>query len=424
MSTNSDSHNKGIGEEGAQRPAPQMPDINAILGNNKPPRKPVNFPWRWLLVVVVAGFIIFAGYRFWPADLAVGSPAQQYTTEDVIRGSMTVTVTATGSIEPTDQVDISSELSGTVRDVYADFNDTISAGDVLLQLETDELEADIQSARARVSAAQADIAASSSDLEAAKADMERTGKLVERDVAPRQDLEDAEFKLKAMQAAKDSAEAQLSVARSDLERAQLRLTKAEIRSPIDGVVLERNVDVGQTVAASLEAPTLFVIAGNLKQMELRVDVDEADVGRVKVGQTASFTVEAFPDMSFPAEIKSIRYASEVNNDVVTYKAVLGVDNEDLLLRQGMTATAEIVADDVENALLVPNSALRFQLPSESNQPKSGQSSGPGKGRTVWLMRNDEAQPVEIVTGATDGRYTQVVEGDLRVGDRLITGTAG
>nr|WP_272211200.1 efflux RND transporter periplasmic adaptor subunit [Marinicella sp. W31]MDC2877088.1 efflux RND transporter periplasmic adaptor subunit [Marinicella sp. W31] len=413
MSSDPDNPGRRGSAENYERPRPQIPDIHAILGDDKP-KKRFHIPWGGLIIVAVLVGGGYAGFRYLNSgDLQIVAAKPVYVTEDVERGPMTVTIAATGAIEPTNRVDISSELSGTVNAVLADFNSAVKAGQVLLELETDELKADILSAKAKLAAAAADVAAAKSDLESAKATMERTKTLAERDVVPRQELEDAQFAHAAALADQQSAEAGLAVARAELDLAELRLSKATIRSPIDGVVLYRDVDVGQTVAASLEAPTLFVIAGNLTEMELRVNVDEADVGQVEPGQKASFTVEAFPGRRFPAEIKSIRYASEVNSDVVTYKAVLAVDNTDLLLRQGMTATADILVDETVDAILVPNAALRFTPPGEASAPSEGDK------RTVWIMRNDEPMPVEINVGASNGRLSAVVGGDLRAGDKVI-----
>ncbi len=416
MSSDMDGSGRRGGSESYERPRPQVPDIHAILGDDKP-RRGFRIPWGLVVLVAVLAAGGYAGYHYLTSGaLQIVAAKPTYVTQDVERGPMTVTVAATGAIEPTIRVDISSELSGTVKTVRADFNDAVKAGDTLLELETDELKADILSARAKLAAAEADVAAAKSDLESAKATMERTRTLVERDVAPRQELEDAQFAHAAALADQQSAEARLAVAQAELELAELRLSKATIRSPIDGVVLYRNVDVGQTVAASLEAPTLFVIAGNLTEMELRVNVDEADVGQVEPGQKASFTVEAFPGRRFAAEIRSIRYASELNSDVVTYKAVLAVDNSDLLLRQGMTATADILVDETPDAILVPNAALRFTPPGETVGAAEGDE------RTVWILRNGEPMGVEITVGASDGRFSAVTGGDLRAGDKVITAT--
>ncbi|AJY46894.1 efflux RND transporter periplasmic adaptor subunit [Martelella endophytica] len=406
------------GAEQPARPRPQTPDIHAILGDlDKKPGS--GFPWRFLFFLVVLGAVGYVGYQYVRDDLTIVASKPSYQTVEVARGPLAVSITATGSIEPTEKVDISSELSGTVKKVLVDYNSHVSAGDPLLELDTDELKADILSVKAKLAAAKSDVAAAQSTLESAKVTMDRTQTLVDRDVAPRQDLQDAQFAYNAAIAGKDSADAQVAVAEAELELAELKLSKATIRSPIDGVVLKRNVDVGQTVAASLEAPTLFVIAGDLKKMELRVDIDEADVGQVAIGQKATFTVEAYPGQRFPAEIASIRYASELASDVVTYKAVLSVANDDLTLRQGMTATADIFVDENDDALLVPNAALRYAPPGADQTPP--ENSDGANHRRVYLLRNDEARPVDIVVGASNGQFSEVLEGDLRAGDTLITG---
>ena len=422
MSSDEDKNGQSPSSSAFDRPRPQTPDIHAILGDLDKKSGP-GFPWRFLLVLVFIGAVGYGAFQYFKDDISIVSAKPIYATADVTRGPISVSIRATGSIQPTEKVDISSELSGTVRRVLVDFNSPVKAGETLLELDTDELNADILSAEAKLAAAKSEVAAAESDMESAKATLERTKTLVDRDVAPRQELEDAQFAYNAAVADKQSAEAGLAVADAELDLAKLRLSKAKITSPIDGVVLMRNVDVGQTVAASLEAPTLFVIAGDLTNMELRVNIDEADVGQVAVGQKATFTVEAFPGQRFPAEIKSIRYASEVNSDVVTYKAVLAVDNSDLTLRQGMTATADIFVDESENAVLVPNAALRYAPPGASEMATAETGMDGAKKRTVWLLRNDEPRPVDIEVGASDGRYSEVVAGDLRTGDQVITGSS-
>ncbi|MBB3133925.1 multidrug efflux pump subunit AcrA (membrane-fusion protein) [Rhizobium pisi] len=220
---------------------------------------------------------------------------------------------------------------------------------------------------------------------------------------------------------------------ADLQLAEVNLAKAKIVSPIDGVILTRSVNPGATVAASLSAPILFTIAGDLKKMELQVDVDEADVGHIAVGQKAKFTVDAYPDRTFPAEIEQIRFASEVVNNVVTYKAVLSVDNADLLLRPGMTATADVTVEAVKDTLMVPNAALRY-APAQAERrgrgifglfgpPRQRRDSGPaltGAERRVWVLRDGRPTPVVIQVGSSDGQFTQVVSGDIKEHDALVT----
>jgi HlyD family secretion protein len=229
-----------------------------------------------------------------------------------------------------------------------------------------------------------------------------------------------------------AARAQLGVAEAEVRVNRINLDKAVIRSPIGGVVLRRSVDPGQTVAVTFQAPVMFTIAENLAQMELQVDVDEADVGRIKVGQLARFSVDAWPDRQFPARIRDIRFGSEVTQGVVTYKAVLTIDNSDLSLRPGMTATAEIVTREVKDAVLVPNTALRFVPPETQKRswlrtmmpgiPTFRAASKPeehGPERNVWVLRDGDPVAVPVTVGASDGKRTEIVKGDLAPGAAVI-----
>jgi HlyD family secretion protein len=312
---------------------------------------------RWGLRLLILAALLGAGYGAWV--FASKSTTYSYTTSAVKTGDLTVLVTATGSVEPTVQVDVSSEQSGTIREVLADFNSEVKKGDVLARLDTEKLTAELKSKEAALAAARANVAKAKADELSAEATVKRQTTLVGSRVSTQQDLDSAGFSLQAAQATRESAEANVTAAEADLEQAMLSLRKATIVSPIDGIVLSRDVDSGATVAASLEAPTLFKLAGDLREMELQVSIDEADVGQIAVGQDATFTVDAFPDQRFPAEITDVRYASETVNDVVTYKGILSVRNDELLLRQGMTATADIVVKAIKDALLIPNAALRY-----------------------------------------------------------------
>jgi HlyD family secretion protein len=347
-------------------------------------------------------------------------------------------VTATGSVEPTVQVDVSSEQSGTIRDVLVDYNSVVKLGEVVARLDTAKLEANVKSAEANLLSAKASVAKADADMKSAKATFDRLKSLVSSRVSTQQEMDAAGYTYEAAVATKASAEANVLSAEAELEQARLNLSKATIISPIDGIVLSRDVDPGATVAASLEAPTLFTIAGDLREMELQVDIDEADVGQVAVGQKATFTVDAFSEKRFPAEITSVRYASETVNDVVTYMGILKVENDQLLLRPGMTATADIVVQSIEDSLLIPNAALRYAPPETLTKSSSGGGSGmfslfrpprmgsisapepEGSERTVWLMKNNVPTAVNVEIGASDGQSTVVTKGDIAEGDLLIT----
>lgn len=410
--------------------SPETEELKAILAAAARPKARWGLRFLGLVAILGLGY----GAYLWSA----GGTTVSYTTQELKPGDLTVVVTATGSVEPTVQVDVSSEQSGTVRDVLVDFNSEVKKGDVLARLDTDKLSADLKAKEAALASARASVSKARADEQSAKAKLDRLTTLVSSRVSTQQDLDTAEYTFQAAEAGRQSAEADVSSAEAALEQAKLSVSKATILSPIDGIVLSRNVDTGATVAASLEAPTLFTLAGDLRQMELQVSIDEADVGQVAIGQTATFTVDAFPEKRFPAKIISIRYAAETVSDVVTYKGILSVANDDLLLRQGMTATADIVVQSVKNGLLIPNAALRYSPPSTTAAETSGGGSGvfslfrpprqapasapepEGSERTIWLLRDGQPVAVNIEIGASDGQNTVIVKGDVKEGDRVIT----
>ncbi len=394
--------------------------------------------WKpWLVAAVLLG--ISAAAIIWARSDKADAP--KYGTELVERGVLVVTVTATGSLEPINQVDVGSELSGIIETVEVDYNEQVAAGQVLATLDTDRLEAEVLESKASLSSAQAMFLLSEATLGEAKLDVARTWTLVDQGLSAQSELDAADAAFKRAQANLANSSALVSRSEAALNAKQTNLSKAVIRSPIDGIVLERNVEPGQTVAASLQAPVLFTLAESLSQMELHVDVDEADVGAVRQGQEATFTVDAYSEADFPAHITQLRYASETVEGVVTYEAVLSVDNSDLLLRPGMTAVAEIVVETVEDATLVPNSALRFQ-PSGAEERSSKDDRGlldrlvsrrPGQERArpvettidltrqrLWVLEDDHPVAIPIEIGATDGRVTEVIAGDLEPGFPVIT----
>lgn len=413
------------------------PHLAAVLTESRGKKRGARrFVLPILLLAACAG--AYAAYGKWTGS----QPAFQYATENVKRGDLSVIVTATGSVQPTDQVDISSELSGTIRKVNVTYNSPVKSGEVLAELDTNKLQADVQSARAKLASAKANVSKAEAELGSARAQLERLKSLVSNRISSQQELDTAQFAYDSALATKQINESTVLSSEADLRLAEVNLSKAKILSPIDGVVLTRDVDPGQTVASSLSAPVLFTIAGDLKQMELQVSVDEADVGQVSQGQTATFAVDAYPERKFPAKIEAVRFASETVSNVVTYKAILTVENNDLLLRPGMTATADITVQSVKDALLAPNAALRFTPPAASSSAGGGMLSrlfrtprppGAGRnrtgqstegatrqGRTLWVLRDGQPRPLKIETGATDGRFTIVTSGDLKEGDQVIT----
>lgn len=406
-------------------------DIEAILGIGKPGSL-WRTRYRWWLI---AAAVLAAGaYVLWTTSGP--QTAVTYVTEPVTRGNLTVLVTATGSAQPITQVNISSELSGTVRKVLVDYNSPVRTGEVLAELDMDKLNAAVENARAKLSVSKARVDEAAASIVERRALYQRRRSLASKQAVSAEELDLAKAAYEKAVAQHDSALAEVKVAEADLRFNEINLTKAFIRSPIDGVILTRNVDPGQIVASSLQAPVLFVIAEDLRRMELRVDIDEADVGKVKTGHSATFGVDAYPERKFPAAIKDIRYGSEVVQGVVTYKAVLSIDNSELLIRPGMTATAEIVVQQVDDALLVPNSALRFSpaatqargqqrsflqrlLPGRPSFRPPSKQGETGARRTVWTLRNGVPAAVSVVAGASDGRRTEILEGEIGVEQRVI-----
>lgn len=384
---------------------------------------------RWAAAVVaVLALVLLA------VSMRGGSKAVHYVTAPVERGGLVVTVTATGSVQPRNKVDVSSELSGTVRRVLVDYNSQVETGQQLAVLDTDKLIATLDSSRAKVIAAKARVTDAQAAVVQAEKELARKRTLVGKNITSVQNLDTAQAAYDRAVASLESARADVGAAEADLRLNETNLAKASIVSPISGVVLKRNVDPGQTVASSFQAPVLFSIAEDLRQMELQVDVDEADVGKIKDGQTATFGVDAFPERKFPATIRYVRYASETLQGVVTYKAVLDIDNAELLLRPGMTATAEIKVAEVKDAILIPNQALRY-APPVTTQPSRSllrsiipgmpqfRAASPrdqtGPRRTVWVLRDGQPAQTDIVIGATDGKKTSVESGALKTGDAVI-----
>ena len=403
---------------------------------------------RWLIAVLALA-LIGGGFAWFRSGSAVDA-APRYQTEPLSQGNLRVTVSATGKLEPINQVDVGSELSGTIETVLVDYNDRVKKGQILARLDLAKLQDAIAKAKAALASAEAKVLQTVATVKESRANLGRlrhVAKLSGGKVPAPTELETAEATVERAIADEASAWAAVEEARATLRSNETDLTKASIRSPIDGVVLERQVEPGQTVAASLQAPVLFTLAENLAQMELQVDVDEADVGQVREGQSATFTVDAYPNRSYPARIGLVRFGAETVNNVVTYKTILNVNNDDLSLRPGMTATAEIVTTERENVLLVPNAALRFTPP----QPAEAQSSSGGlvasllphpprslaprrqsanaKGgkstaRQIWILRDSQPVAVPVTVGSSDGRMTEVTGEGLEPGLPVITASLG
>ena len=414
---------------------PERADIQSVLNTEQPAHAQRRL--RWALAAI--GIILVGGIMlFWL--LRGDGNGIRYETSEVIRGDLTVTVTATGTLQPVNQVDVGSELSGIIETVTVDFNDKVQRGQVLARLDTDRLQAQVLESRAALQASQAKVTEAKATVMETRLAFERCEKLAERQLCSAEVLDTARAAHARAKASEASARAQVAEARATLGGKETELAKADIRSPIDGLVLLRQIEPGQTVAASLQAPILFTLAEDLAHMELHVAVDEADVGRIAEGQAAEFTVDAWPERAFPASITQVRFAPKTVEGVVTYETVLAVDNSDLALRPGMTATAVITAQELKDVVLIPNTALRFTPPqSEATQqrrrgafgmlfprpPHRGQrrsNTARNNGQQVWVLRDGEPEAVAVKTGASDGRLTELRSDDIAPGQQVIIDT--
>lgn len=407
--------------------------------------------WRRGTVWVGVGLLVTAGagLAYWQSQKAANA-LPQYVSQEVTRGNLRLTVAANGTLVPTRQVNIGSELSGTVREVLVDVNDRVKKGQVLLKLDTAKLDAQVLRSRASLASAQARQAQSQATVKEAQANLgrlEEVARLSGGKVPSAAELDTGRATLERAQAEAQAAAAAVQDARAALATDETNLSKASITSPIDGVVLTRAVDPGNAVAASLQAVTLFTLAQDLAQLKLEVSVDEADVGTVKSGQQATFTVSAYPSRRYPAEVTRVAYGSIKTDNVVTYIATLNVANEDLSLRPGMTAAASITSQERKDVLLVPNAALRFTPVVAGAQaaapaggggfmgqlmprgPRSGQRRQGGTGqeaasaqapRDVWVLENGKAVAIKVTTGISDGRMTEVRSETLQPGMAVIT----
>jgi len=393
-----------------------------------------------LIVSVVGGLLLVVNKRKGTAD------GIRYETEPVMRGDLVETVSATGTLVPVNEVEIGSEISGTMLSVEVTFNDRVTNGQVLARIDTSRLSAQVQQSEFALEAARAKVLEMEATLKEADAQLTRLRQvhvISGGQVPSRNELDTQAAAVSRARASVASAQAEVFKAQAALDVTRSDMEKAVIVSPIDGVVLSRKIEPGQTVAASFEAPVLFTLAEDLAKLELQVDVDEADVGRVREGQDATFTVDAYPDRHFPAVITQVRYGSKTTEGVVTYTTVLKVSNDDLFLRPGMTATATITIRKVENALLVPNAALRFEPPQEpAGVPEEGtggkrsliSSILPGPPRrdrrtngtrvsgppTVHVLEGGRLLSVQVTTGLSDGIQTQVTGGSVEPGMHLVT----
>lgn len=420
-------------------------ELTTLLGEPAP-RVWFLRPWVWAAVVGIV--LLVAGIWWWSSQRAANA-APHYSTQAVTRGDLTLTVTANGTVQPTRAISVGSELSGTVLQVFVDVNDPIKKGQVLVVLDTAKLRDQVLRSKASLASATAKVAQTQATVQEASATLARLEEVAvisSGRVPSKTELDTGRATLARAVADNASARAGVSDAKAALSTDETNLSKASVRAPSDGVILTRTVDPGNAVAASLQAVTLLTVAEDLKKLRLWVYVDEADVGTVSVGQSADFTVSAYPTRRYPAQITRVGFGSTITDNVVTYLTYLDVDNSDGSLRPGMTATATIVAIERKDVLMVPNAALRYTPTTATAAAKkglaSGMSFGPPKtemrrkgaadsastaaAREVWVLptpgKGATAAPlaVAVVPGISDGHMTEITAGDLKAGMRVIT----
>jgi HlyD family secretion protein len=360
-----------------------------------------------LSVFVLAVALALGGWAYWRNSSQMPLE-QRYQLEEIAKGDITQTVSANGTLNPVVLVNVGTQVSGTVKKLYADFNSKVSAGQILLELDPTTFRAAVQQTSGTVASAEA-------ALKLARANEQRARELFALEYVSKQDLD------QAIQV-REGAQAQLQTARGQLAKDRANLAYSIIRSPVSGVVVSRQIDVGQTVAASFQTPTLFQIAQDLTQMQIDTNVAEADIGKIRIAQPVRFTVDAFPGRRFEGNVKQIRLNPINQQNVVTYDVVVAVSNPDLRLMPGMTAYVSFVIEERSNVLLAPNAALRFKprdAERDAKRPGNSKRSAKSSGPRIYVLRADGITPVPLQVGITDGRYTEVLGGDLKVGDRVV-----
>jgi HlyD family secretion protein len=388
----------------------------------------------WVAPIVLLALL--AGFLTLRQRSVSAKATQRFRTEEARTGDLTVIVTATGQLKPTRTVDVGSQVSGIVDQVLVNYNDHVKVGEVIAKIDTTKLDAQVeqdkaslQSARAKVDDAKVTVTETEAEYKRMLATRERS----KLQIVSQHDLDTAKAAYDRAVVAVTTAEAAVTQAKANLKMDETNVDYAVIKAPVDGIVLSRSVEPGQTIAASFQVTTLFEIAEDLRKMILQVNVDEADVGKVKVGQDVLFTVDAYPGRQFPGTITAVRYNSTTTNNVVTYLAEISVNNDELLLRPGMTATANITVQSIQNALLVSNHALRYlprvdeqsggggflPSPSSGNRSASTESSAALNNPHVWIVRDGGPFPIAVTLGATDGKSTEIRSGQVAPGMSLI-----
>jgi HlyD family secretion protein len=403
-------------------------EINKTLGSGENQKNFFLRYWWFLLILLIIG----VGIYFYILKKQ-NTQQTNYKTSTLITKDLIVTVSATGNLEPTNTVDIGIEVSGTIKEVLVDYSDTVTKGQVLAKLDTTKLASKVSSTKASLNVAKANLQESQVSLKDAKRELDRLQKLYEStngNYPTVMEIDKAKTTYNKVQANVQAMRAMVSQAEASLKSDEDDLKKTVVVSTMDGIVLDKNVEVGQSVVSVMQVPVLFTLAEDLTKMQVVVSVDEADVGQVKANQLVNFSVDAYPQKTFKGDIKQVRMNSQIIDGVVTYEALVEVNNNDFFLRPGMTVSASIITNTIKNAKLVPNAALRFILPNEDknsslftkNIKKIDNNSS--KTSTLWVLQNNKPVQVSVNIGENDGVNTVILDGDIDNNSQIIIGING
>jgi HlyD family secretion protein len=362
---------------------------------------------RLLLTLVATAVVTVSVAAYYRSTTTPSSP--EFVLTPVTRGDIVDVVEATGTLQAVTTVQVGTQVSGTIKTLRADYNSIVKRGEIVAELEPSLFQTQVDQARATVARLHADVERARVEVADASLRLRRAGELWDKQLIPRTDLETAETTARQADAALKAAQAQVAQAQAALGQAEVNFSHTIIRAPIDGVVIARAVDVGQTVAASTSAPTLFVIANDLAQMQVNASIDEGDIGRIRAGQPVSFSIDAYPGETFPGKVSQVRLQPVTEQNVVSYVTIIDVPNRDLKLKPGMTANVTVQVARADDVLRVANSALRFR-PSTS-------------GQQIWVMGEAGPVPIPVQTGLSDGANTAIVDGAVSERTQVITGTA-
>jgi HlyD family secretion protein len=360
-----------------------------------------------LVSLLVASAVTVSGAAYLNRSSSGEGP--QFITAPVTRGAIVDTVEATGTLAALQTVQVGTQVSGTIKALHADFNSQVRKGQIIAELEPSLFQAQVAQAQATVTRLEADVTRAEVEVQDSEVKLRRARELWQQQLIARIDLEAAETNARQAQAALVGARAQVVQAKASLSQAQVNLANSIIRAPIDGVVISRAVDVGQTVAASMSAPTLFVIANDLSRMQVNAQIDESDIGRIKAGQAVTFKVDAYPGQVFRGTVSQVRLEPVTEQNVVSYTTIIDVRNPDMELKPGMTANVTVEVARADDVLLVPTSALRFRSSADATR--------------VWVPSADGPKPVDVRAGLSNGATTALTDGALREGMSVITGLA-